>query len=247
MQKTNRINLFTDEQRKQDHVYRITHEIDDMANSKPEMQAAYWRALWAYRKVIGGTDEENAESKRILELLLNGRPLHAIDIANERDWEVIRRSPQSTYIVKQCKSYPSLTYTINKLKEFFDIDNRIRIWDTDYAEGFDMLFPKKSKTFPFMLNVAHEKFPITFPYTPPLTPYRIMYSDFISKNGYRYVRIPYAITPEGDKVDVFRYFKIYGIYTDDDWEEISLQEFCKISDADFAERTKEKSDEDDKA
>lgn len=234
--------LFVDDTTKQDHIYRITHEIDGMATSNPSMQAAYWRALWAYKKVIGGTDAENAESKRILEALLAGKPLHPIDITKERDWEVVSKGIGK--IVKRCISYPSLTITINKLSEFLDISNKITIWDTAYAEGSDMLFPRKSKTFPFMLNVAHEKFPILFPYIPPVTPYRVMYSDFISQNGYRYVRIPYILTPSGDKVDVFRYFKVYGIYTDDPWDEITLQEFCKLTDSDWASRHKETNESD---
>ena len=187
---------------------------------KPESEwdygcACYDSALKAFESLCG--DGHSGFSicftKQILNRLIDGKPLTPIE-DTEDVWNLVEHNEKrKTY---QCKRMSSL---------FKDVyaDGTIEYHDNDCCVCVDR---NTGSTYSSGLvrSIYKEMYPITLPYMPSSIPDRIYCDDLLTdpKNGdFDTVGIFYIHKPNGEKVEVNRYFKENG----DGWEEIRIEEY----------------------
>lgn len=177
----------------------------------------------AYKAFLSLLDDEHSGysigvTKQILNRLIDGKPL--IPIEDTPDvWMNVTREKQESYQCKRMSSlfkdvYPDGTIT------FHDI-NRVRCI---YSNNPDIYWNNG-----FISNIIEEMFPITMPYMPESKPY-VAYCDELltdRKNGdYDTIAIRYVQKPDGEKVDIYRYFK----------EDENGSSFIEIDETEYSER-----------
>lgn len=161
----------------------------------------YESALKAYKSLCedGHSGLSFSITKSILNRLMNSQPLTPIE-DTEDCWQ-----PVGSYDTKrsfQCKRMYSL---------FKDVceDGTIKFQDIDRIEcvdiGSDLTYHSG-----LVCNVWDQMFPITLPYYPQSKPTRIYCETFLvdENNGdFDTKGILYAVTPDGEHIDINRYFK----------------------------------------
>ena len=179
--------------------------------------ACYRSALKAYMSMLD--DDHSGMSwsitRNILTRLMNGRVLTPIedndDVWKESLWQGY--DGRKSY---QCVRMSSLFKDVlpDGKVEYRDIDRVvIRIIDdrTTWHNGF-------------ISGIIHEMYPITFPYYPAVKPYEVFVKELLTEGRegeYDTLGLFYVIKPDGERVDINRFFK----ESDDGWEEISHEEF----------------------
>lgn len=183
--------------------------------------ACYESALKAFNSLMedGHSGFSIGLTKQILNRLIDGKPLVPIedtdDVWNDRDsW-----GDDDGVKHYQCKRMGSLfkdVYPDGSVR--YTDDNRVVMIemssDTSWHNGLTS-------------EIVEELFPLTLPYMPADEPYRVYCEECLTdpKNGdYDTIAVYYIVKPDGERVEVNRYFKegnsVYGC-----WDEIGDFEY----------------------
>lgn len=179
--------------------------------------ACYESALKAFESLC--EDEHSGFSiqmtKQILMRMINGEPLTPIEDTDDIWGECTRY--ECDYKTYQCKRMSSL------FKYVYD-DGTVKYSDNNRIICCDILNPESTWYNGFVRNIVDEMFPITMPYIPKEKPYKVYCEEFLTdpKNGdYDTVGVLYCIQPDGERVDIFKFFK----ESDDGFVEITEKEY----------------------
>lgn len=184
--------------------------------------ACYESALKAYKSLMhdGHSGLSFSFTRQILERLMRGLPLTPIEDTPDiwRDCSYGRKVGIQHY---QC---------IRKSSLFKDVaaDGTVTYRDIDRFVGVYLNNPNSSYHSNLIDRVCGEIYPITFPYVPEDKPYKVYTKDYLTdkKHGdFDTVAIYYLITPDGERIRVYRYFKADLI--NGGWAEISANEFLE--------------------
>lgn len=183
--------------------------------------ACYESALKAFNSLMedGHSGFSIGLTKQILNRLIDGKPLVPIedtdDVWSERRWSSVKKA--KTY---QCKRMSAL------FKDVYP-DGTIKYTDVDRVIGVNLDNPNVGWHSRITRDIVEELFPLTMPYMPADKPYKVYCEECLAdlKNGdYDTLAVYYIWKPDGEKVEVNRYFKdggtVYGC-----WDEISQDEF----------------------
>lgn len=187
-------------------------------NGEEEWQygcACYESALKAFDSLCeeGHSGFSIRLTKSILDRLIDGKPLTQIEDTDDV-WDDVSdiRSTMRGRFVYQCKRMSSLfkyTYT-DGTTEYRDVD---RIICVDAHDSDNRWYNGK------VCSVIDELMPITMPYMPDSKSIEVYCEEFLTdrKNGdFDTLGILYAIMPDGERMDIYRYFK--ESYSDDGWD-----------------------------
>lgn len=165
--------------------------------------ACYESALKALNSLL--EDEHSGFSihmtKHILNRLIDCKPLTPIE-DTEDDWTPAFKRKNVGW-VKQHKRMSSLFKTVNS-------DGSTSYSDIDRVCGINVDSPDVSYHSGLVSNLIDEMYPITMPYFPESKPFMVHCEEFLTepKNGdYDTVGILYVIKPNGDRVEINRFFK----------------------------------------
>ena len=166
------------------------------------MVACYESAFKAYECLCkdGHSGISNDNTKYILDRLINRKPLTPIYDTPDA-WNQITEL-ENGYITYQCIRYAGL---------FKDVYTNGKIVYSDVRQCTCIDMPT-GMTYRdgLVSNIIREMFPITFPYMPANSPIKVYCEGFLTdrKTGdYDTLAIIYAVKPDGDKVQINRYFK----------------------------------------
>ena len=181
--------------------------------------ACYESALKAYKSLMG--DNHSGFSinitKHILNRLIDGKPLTPIE-DTEDVWNVIsNRNDEEGYILFQCTRMSSLF-------KYVYSDGTVKYKDIDRCYGVDINNPDNTFSTGLVTKIIDEMFPITMPYHPTGKPIAVYCEDFLTdkKNGDFDTRgIFYAVKPDGEKIEINRFFK----ESKAGWDEINETEY----------------------
>lgn len=179
--------------------------------------ACYESALKAFKSLL--EDEHSGMSigitRSILNRLILGKPLTPIEDTDDIWNECGRMNDQ--YKTYQCKRMASLFKYVYK-------DGTVKYTDVDRVRCIDINYPEIVYRNGLSTRLINEIFPITMPYCSDNEPYKVYCEDFLydPKNGdFDTVGIFYLITPDGERVDINRFFK----ESPDGFKEISEDEY----------------------
>lgn len=181
--------------------------------------ACYESALKAFKSLCedGHSGFSFSMTKHILIRLMEGKPLTPIEDVDE-NWNDV--SCDGDDVKKyQCKRMGSL------FKDVYP-DGTVEYSDVDASYCMDVNNPDATYSFGLVRDVIKELFPITMPYCPPSKAIKVVCEDFLTdlKNGgFDTVGILYAIDPEGERIDIGRYFDGSGT----GWREIDEKEYLE--------------------
>ena len=193
--------------------------------------ACYESALKAFNSLMedGHSGFSIGLTKQILNRLIDGKPLVPIEDTDDI-WNDCGKYYHDSLKRYQCKRVSSL------FKDVYS-DGCVKYSDVNRAVLIDMV---TDTTWHGGLSdsIIEELFPITMPYMPEDEPYKVFCEEYLTdpKNGdYDTVGVFYILKPNGDRVEVNRYFKdgntIYG-----GWDEISLEEYEERKEMDSKRR-----------
>lgn len=192
-------------------------------NSKEEGEwdygcACYGSALKAFNSLLedGHSGFSIGVTKQILIRLIEGKPLTPIEDTDDI-WDYSRRENSEGYSSYQCKRMSSL------FKHVYD-DGSVKYTDNNSHYCVNIHNPNGTYHSGLVRRIIDEMFPITMPYYPS-KPIKVFCEDFLTdwKNGdFDTVGILYAITPDNEQVNIYRYFKESG----SGWEEITAAEYA---------------------
>lgn len=159
--------------------------------------ACYKSALKAYKSLCddGHSGMSWAFTKNILIRLMNSQPLTPIT-GDYDEWNEWRDGHY------QNKRMPSLFKDI-------DADGNIIYSDVDRGYCIDE-FTGCTFTSKILTDILNEKYPITMPYMPVINKYALHMCDFAtdgSPGEYDTRGILYLITPDGERVEINKYYK----------------------------------------
>lgn len=170
--------------------------------------ACYESALKAYESLMedGHSGMSISFTKNILIRLIEGKPLTSIedteDAWNELDYST-KEGVEKHY---QCKRMSAL------FKDVY-LDGTAKYSDVDRYYCIDTDNPDVAYTTGSVRDIIDEMFPITMPYVPTTRPYKVVCETFLVdlKNGdYDTKGILYVIKPDGERVEIGRYFAEKG-------------------------------------
>ena len=154
-------------------------------------------------------------TKNILNRLIDGLPLTPIEDTNDV-WDFGHEYGYG-YVRYQCKRMPSLFKNIYS-------DGSIKYTDTNRCVCIDIQDPSNTYTTGIVDDIINEMYPITMPYYPSSNRIKVYCEDFLmdEKNGdFDYRAVLYAVLPNGNRVDINRYFDGSG----DGWRQIDRDEY----------------------
>lgn len=168
--------------------------------------ACYESALKAFRSLCedGHSGFSISMTKFILNRLIEGKPLTFIEDTEDSWNDISDRSGLHGEIANyQCRRMSSLF-------KYVYADGSVKYRDVNRFCGVNVDNPDVSYHSGLIDRVMEEKFPITMPYFPESKPFRVYCEEFLTdrKNGdFDTVGILYVIKPDGERVEINRYFK----------------------------------------
>lgn len=165
--------------------------------------ACYESAYKAFQSLLedGHSGYSIRFTKAILDRLLDGEVLSPIE-ETEFDDEGFQTTDHMSYHCIRMSSLYKRVYDDGTIK--YSDNNRVECIEI-LADGY-----ASSSQFKLVTNIVDEMFPIKFPYMPEDKPYKVIVTTFLydPKNGdFDTVGVNSIITPDGDHIDVCRYFK----------------------------------------
>ena len=178
--------------------------------------ACYESALKAFKSLMGDGHSgfSIGMTKHILNRLIDGKPLTPIEDMDDV-WNKTTRGGDE--LVFQCSRMSSLFKNVYA-------DGTVKYRDIDRQYGVDVNNPDNTFSTGLVTKIIDEMFPITMPYHPAGKPIAVYCEDFLTnkKNGDFDTRgIFYAIKPDGEKIEINRFFK----ESKDGWDEIDETEY----------------------
>ena len=160
-------------------------------------------------------------TKAVLNRLIDGKPLTPIEDTPDVWSDIAEIDFRKDAISYQCNRMSSLfKYVYNDGTIKYKDVNRVSIYSSDD--------PSSTPWYNgFVANIIDEKFPISLPYFPESKPYRVYIREYLSdpKHGdFDTIGVLYVITPDGEHVDINRFFTESG----PTFVEISSEEYADI-------------------
>jgi len=155
-------------------------------------------------------------TQNILNRLIEGKPLTPIE-DTEDVWNHCNRQLEDP-IIYQCKRMSALFKHVHK-------DGRVEYHSVDACFCEDKN-TGSTYTSGLVSKLHRDLYPVTMPYMPPTKRDKIVCEELLTdpKNGdFDTVAMLYIIKPDGEQVDVYRYFKEAD--TEAGWEEIDKAEY----------------------
>ena len=199
--------------------------------------ACYESALKAFKCLMedGHSGMSISFTKNILNRLIDGKCLRPIE-DTEDVWKLSYEGED--YTSYQCTRMSGLFKYVYKdgTVKYSDVDNH-------YCEDIH-----KHVTFSsgFVRHMLNELYPITMPYMPSSKPYKVLTEDFATTGEigcYDSFAIYTIITPDGDKVEINKFYK--EVEGERDLVEISEEEFSARRELYLANRNEDLYDEED--
>jgi hypothetical protein len=157
-------------------------------------------------------------TKAILDRLLDCKPLTPLS-GNDDEWGLSEHlNDHDGLVTYQNKRYGALFKEVK-------LDGTITYRDVDRVVCYDIRDKDKSYFCGAIAYIINDMFPITMPYFPENSPIKVYCFDFLvdKKHGdFDTYSIDHIIMPNGDNIDIQRYFKEND---DGNWEEIGEEEF----------------------
>lgn len=150
---------------------------------------------------------------------------------------------------KEVKQEEKEVKTVEKYSLFKDVyeDGEVKYSDTDRVSCINIDNPNVEWHMGLVTRIVNEMFPITMPYMPENQPFKVYCKELLTdrKNGdFDSVAIYYVIKPDGERVDIDRYFK-EGSENEEPWTEISKGEWFEREELHNERIRKETQDEKD--
>lgn len=166
--------------------------------------ACYESALKALSSLLedGHSGFSMGITMHILNRLLEWKPLTPIEDTDDI-WNPYYYSYNSGDKQYQCTRMSSLFKTIHS-------DGSIEYRDVDRVVCTDINNENNTYHSGLVTRIVHEMYPIKMPYMPSDKPFNVYVSDYLTdpNNGdFDTIGIHYLVTPDGNKVDINRYFK----------------------------------------
>lgn len=181
--------------------------------------ACYESALKAFKSLMG--DGHSGFSigltKHILNRLIDGKPLTPIEDTPDI-WNDISHFDDGD---NKCTMYQCTR--MSSLFKYVYADGTVKYKDIYSCYGVDINNPNRTFNTGLVTKIIDEMFPITMPYCPGKA-IAVYCEDFLTdkKNGDFDTRgIFYAVKPDGEKIEINRFFK----ESEDDWDEINEVEY----------------------
>lgn len=193
--------------------------------------ACYESALKAYNSLCedGHSGMSIGFTKAILNRLIDHKPLLPIEDKEDAWYDVSEHFGAGKKGIEfQCKRMSSL---FKKVSE----DGTVKYSDISRYYGVDINNPSVSYHNGLIDKIGEAMFPITMPYMPYDKPFKVYTEDFLvdPKNGdYDTRGMLYIITPDGEKMEINRYFK----EVENGFEEIDEAEYLSRKESVGAKR-----------
>lgn len=181
--------------------------------------ACYESALKAFESLCGDghSGYSICVTKNILNRLIDGKPLTPIEDTDDI-WDGCGQYEDGDLKKHfQCKRMSSLFKDINE-------DETVSYSDVGRYVCVNINNPDDAYTGSLGSRIMNEMFPVTLPYMPATKRYEIYCEEFLTdkKNGdFDTVGVFYIIKPDGEKVEVNRFFKD----AEKRYDEITREEF----------------------
>ena len=194
--------------------------------------ACYESALKAFNSLMedGHSGFSIGMTKWILNRLIDRKPLVPIEDTDDVWYECEWSSDDKT-IHYLCKRMNSL------FKDVYS-DGTIKYTDNNRVIGVNLDNPNVGWHSRITRDIVEELFPLTRPYMPADKPYKVFCEECLTdpRNGdFDTIAVYYILKPDGEKIEVNRYFKeggnLYGC-----WDEISLEEYEERKEMDMKRR-----------
>ena len=182
-------------------------------------------ALRAYKSLMsdGHSGMSISITAGILNKLIKGQALTSIEDTED----VWNESGGYCDEEKGIKHYQS-----NRMSSLFkDVypDGTVKYSDIDRVTGINMADPDITYTSGTLRAIVDEMFPITMPYSPKSKSYKIYTEDFLtdrSKGDYDTVGYLYMITPEGERIELNKFYHEFNIH--EEMKEITKEEYEEL-------------------
>ena len=182
-------------------------------------------ALRAYKSLMsdGHSGMSISITAGILNKLIKGQALTSIEDTED----VWNESGGYCDEEKGIKQYQS-----NRMSSLFKYvypDGTIKYTDIDRVTGINMAYPDSGYTSGTLRAIVDEMFPITMPYSPKSKSYKIYTEDFLtdkSKGDYDTVGYLYMITPEGERIELNRFYHEFNRH--ENMKEITKEEYEEL-------------------
>ena len=166
--------------------------------------ACYESALKDFKSLLedGHSGFSISITKNILNRLIDGKPLTPIEDTDDI-WHRGRMDKDDKYTSYQCIRMSSL------FKDVYS-DGNVEYHDVDRVIAYDIDEPDLTYHTGLASNLVDEMYPITMPYMPYNKSFRVCCETFLTdkKHGDFDTRaILYLIKPDGEKVEINRYFR----------------------------------------
>lgn len=159
-------------------------------------------------------------TKNILNRLIDGKPLTPIEDTPENWNAVTRRYDNGDPAEYQCSRMSSLFKRVHW-------DGRVTYSDVDRVVVTYVNNPGTNWHNGQSKKIIDEMFPITMPYWPPKSRYTVYAEEFLldpANGDYDTVGYLYAIDPDGQRIEINRYFAEKG---EGPMVEIDFEEYCE--------------------
>lgn len=182
-------------------------------------------ALRAYKSLMsdGHSGMSISMTACILNKLIEGKALTSIDDTEDVWNETIGYSDEKEGIKH---------YQCNRMTSLFKVvypDGTVKYTDVDRVRGINIAYPNSGYSSGGIRAIVDEMFPITMPYTPKSKSYEVYTEDFLtdkSKGDYDTVGYLYMVTPEGEKIELNKFYHEFNRHenmkeiTKDEYEEL---------------------------
>ena len=182
-------------------------------------------ALRAYKSLMsdGHSGMSISITAGILNKLIKGQALTSIEDTED----VWNESGGYCDEEKGIKQYQS-----NRMSSLFKYvypDGTVKYSDIDRVTGINIAYPNSGYTGGGLNRIVDEMFPITMPYSPKSKSYKIYTEDFLtdkSKGDYDTVGYLYMITPEGERIELNRFYHEFNRH--ENMKEITKEEYEEL-------------------
>ena len=182
-------------------------------------------ALRAYKSLMsdGHSGMSISITAGILNKLIKGQALTSIE-DTEDVWNESGGYSNEEEGIKQ--------YQSNRMSSLFKYvypDGTVKYSDIDRVTGINMAYPDATYTSGTLRDIVDEMFPITMPYSPKSKSYKIYTEDFLtdkSKGDYDTVGYLYMITPEGEKIELNKFYHEFNRH--EEMKEITKEEYEEL-------------------
>ena len=182
-------------------------------------------ALRAYKSLMsdGHSGMSISITAGILNKLIKGQALTSIE-DTEDVWNESGGYSNEEEGIKQ--------YQSNRMSSLFKYvypDGTVKYTDIDRVTGINIAYPNSGYTGGGLNRIVDEMFPITMPYSPKSKSYKIYTEDFLtdrSKGDYDTVGYLYMVTPEGEKIELNKFYHEFNRH--EEMKEITKEEYEEL-------------------